>query len=139
MQVQFIITCDSIAQGGVDYTLPTPVMVISEHSRNASACLNLSIIDDGFAEADECLVITVTATVTVAPVSGFFCITDNDGNFLFFSSCDYHIGDIGVQVSFQKPVYMFLENQGTVDVCVEKLGFIPETIQVVLFGGMCMQ
>ena len=33
---------------------------------------------------------------------------------------------------------MFLENQGTVDICVEKSGFTPETIQVILFGGMYM-
>ena len=33
---------------------------------------------------------------------------------------------------------MFLENQGTVDICVEKNGFTPETIQVILFGGMYM-
>lgn len=33
---------------------------------------------------------------------------------------------------------MFLENQGAVDICVEKIGFIPETIQVILFGGMYM-
>ena len=43
---------------------------------------------------------------------------------------------IGVQVSFQRPAYMFLESQGMVDVCVEKFGFTQETIQVILFGGM---
>lgn len=49
----------------------------------------------------------------------------------------FRINDIiGVQISFQRPVYMFLESQGTVDVCVEKFGFTPETIQVILFGGM---
>lgn len=55
-------------------------MVSSEHSRNGSACLNITVIDDDFAEADECLVITVTATKSIAPVSDYFCITDNDGN-----------------------------------------------------------
>ena len=58
--------------------------------------------------------------------------------FLVLSSHNFHIGDTGVQVSFQRPAYMFLENQGTVDVCVEKNGFTPEIIQVVVFGGMYM-
>lgn len=55
--------------------------------------------------------------------------------FAFFSSNYFHNGNIGVQVSFQRPAYMFLESQGAVDVCVEKIGFIPEIVQVILFGG----
>jgi hypothetical protein len=73
-------TSASTAQHGVDYTLPTPIMVSSKQRRNESACFNLTIIDDDFAEADECLVITVNTTTSIAPVSGFFCITDNDGS-----------------------------------------------------------
>ena len=72
--------CVSTAQLGVDYMLPTPVTVSSDHSRNGKACLNLTVIDDGSAEADECLVVTVAATKPIAPVSDFFCIIDNDGN-----------------------------------------------------------
>ncbi len=74
-------TCASTAQHGVDYILPTPIMVSSKQSRNESACFNLTIIDDNFAEANECLVITVNTTTSIAPVSGFFCITDNDGSY----------------------------------------------------------
>ena len=55
-------------------------MVSSKRSRNESVCLNLTVVDDDFAEADECLLITVNTTTSIAPVSVFFCITDNDGN-----------------------------------------------------------
>lgn len=81
MKYQYFIdrinTCVSTAQHGVDYTLPTPVMVSRGDGR---ACLNLTVIDDGVAEADECLEITVATTTSIAPVSDYFCITDNDGN-----------------------------------------------------------
>lgn len=74
------VDCVSTAQPGADYTLPTPVIVSSEHSGNGMVCFNLTIIDDKFAEADECLVVTVAATKSIAPVSDYFCITDDDGS-----------------------------------------------------------
>ena len=42
---------------------------------------------------------------------------------------------VGVQVSFERSTYMFLESQGEVEICVEKLGVTQETIQVSVTGG----
>lgn len=72
----------STAQLGVDYSLPRPLMVSSEDSGNGEVCLNLTIVDDVFAETVECLFFTVFATEAVVPISDSFCIIDNDGKYL---------------------------------------------------------
>ena len=71
--------CTFAAETGVDYILPSPITVSSEHSRTGEACLKLVIVDDGIAEGDECLLVSVGGAGPIAPVSDLFCIIDNDG------------------------------------------------------------
>lgn len=65
--------------------MSAPLTVSDEHSRNGEACLTLTVIDDGVAEADECLIVSVVAATSIAPVSDFCCIMDNDGNIHSYS------------------------------------------------------
>ena len=102
------------------------------------ACLNLTVIDDDIAEAEECLVLVVETTKPVAPALGLCCIKDNDGKLLLpITSLSFTCWGpyIGVQVSFERSTYMFLESQGEVEVCVEKLGVTQDTVQVSVTGG----
>ena len=69
----------SAAEPGVDFTLPSPLRVSDVHNTSGRACLNLTVIDDDVAEAEECLVLVVETRKPVAPVMGLFCIKDNDG------------------------------------------------------------